>query len=164
VSGISDNARVKVLLADFANQDAVGKVNLIGANWSITGIQPPGMTPPQTLVVLVDVPSRFHGEDFALSMTLFDDAGDPVDVPGPTGEMQPLRVQQLVRAERPVIPGANVPPDAPGSVQVILNFGGGIPLSSGRTYYWRVEIDTNTNPQWETSFYVVGPPPAPVVG
>jgi hypothetical protein len=164
VTEISENARVKVLLADFANQDAAGKVNLLGANWLVTAIQPTGMTPPQTLVVLVDVPSRFHGEDFAVSVTLLDEAGQPVNVPGPTGEMQRLRVQQLLRAERPVIPGANVPPKVSGRVQVILSFNAGIPLAPGRQYRWRVEIDGNTNPQWEANFYVVGLPPEPVIG
>ena len=161
---ISDHARVKVVLADFANQDGAGKVNLLGANWLITGIQPTGMIPPQTLVVFVDVPARFHGEDFAVSVALCDDAGEPVNVPGPTGEMQPLRVQQLLRAERPMVPGVNVPPEVSGRVQVILTFGGGIPLAPGGRYRWRAEIDGNTNPQWEADFYVVGPSPGPVFG
>lgn len=164
MTDISDNARVKVLLADFASQDASNKINLLGANWSITGLQQTGLTPAQSLVVFVDVPSRFYGEDFAVSLTLVDEAGDPVTVPSPSGEMQALRVQQLARAERVVMPGANLPPDLPGRVQVVLNFTNGIPLTPGRNYRWRVEIDGNTNAQWEVDFYVVGPPPGPVIG
>jgi hypothetical protein len=164
VTELSDNVRVNVLLADHASQDASNKVNLLGAGWFLTAVQQTGMTPPQAVVVFVDVPARFHGENFALSLTLVNEAGDPVSVPGPDGTMQSLRVQQLVHADRPALPGASLPADLSGRVQVILNFPNGVPVAPGALYRWRVEIDTNADPQWEASFYVVGPPPAPVIG
>lgn len=164
MSDLSENARVKVLHADYASQDASNKVNLLGANWTITAIQPTGLTPPQSVVVFVDVPPRFHGDNFAVSVTLVDETGDPVSAPGPTGEMQALRIAQLARADRPIAPGVNLPSDLPGRFQMILNFANGIPLAPGARYRWRVEIDGNTHPQWEADFYVVAPPPPPVIG
>jgi len=156
VTEISENARVKVLLADFANQDPARKINLLGANWSITRIQPSEMTSPQAVVVLVDVPARFHGKDFSISVVLVDDDGNPVEVRNPTGQTEPLRLHETVRTERPTFQDVALPANTPGRVHVVLNFPFGIPLTPGQ-YRWRVEIDGNANPQWEADFYVAAP-------
>lgn len=155
---LSENARVAVLLADFANQDPANKINLLGANWNIAAIQPTGMTPPQAVVVFVEVPSRFHGTDFTVSVALLDEAGNAVAVPRPEGQVEPLRVQQAFRAERPKIVGIDAPADLPCRVQVILNFIAGVPLPPGGQYRWHVEIDDTANPQWEAGFYIGQPP------
>ena len=57
MSELSDNATVSLTLADLANADAAGKLNLLGANWTWTALQPSGQTSPQALVVTIDVPS-----------------------------------------------------------------------------------------------------------
>jgi hypothetical protein len=158
VTEISENARVTVLLADFANQDPANKINLLGANWNITGVQPSGATFPQAVVIFVELPPRFQGEEFTLSVTLLDEAGNPVDVPSPAGERQPLRLQQVFRAEQPGIPEVNMPPDVPSRIQAILNFPTGIPLAVNRQYRWHIEIDDAAKPEWEAKFHVVGPP------
>lgn len=80
-----------------------------------------------------------------------------MDAPSPTGERQPLRVEQVFRVEPARIPGVNVPTNVPSRVQVILNFPAGIPLAIDRQYRWHVEIDGVGSPQWEANFYVVGP-------
>jgi hypothetical protein len=80
-----------------------------------------------------------------------------MDAPSPTGERQPLRVEQVFRVEPARIPGVNVPTNAPSRVQVILNFPTGIPLAIDRQYRWHVEIDGVGSPQWEANFHVVGP-------
>jgi hypothetical protein len=156
---LSENARVAVLLADFANQDPANKINLLGANWNIAAVQPTGMIPPQAVVVFVEVPSRFHGTDFTVSVALLDEAGNAVDVPRPEGQVEPLRLRQAFRAERPKIVGIDAPADLPCRVQVILKFFVGIPLPSGGQYRWRVEIDDTANPQWEAGFYIGQSPP-----
>lgn len=157
---ISENAHVVVLLADFANQDPANKINLLGAHWNITGVQPNGATFPQAVVILVELPARFQGRDFALSVALLDEAGNPVDAPSPGGERQPLRLQQAFRAERPGVPEGNMPPDVPIRIQAILNFPTGIPLAINRQYRWHVEIDDTAKPEWEAKFHVVGSPSA----
>lgn len=155
---ISENARVVVLLADFANQDPANKINLLGAHWNITGVQPNGATFPQAVVIFVELPSRFQGKDFTLSVALLDQVGNPVDAPSPAGERQPLRLQQVFRLEQPGTPDENMPPDVPARIQAILNFPTGIPLATNRQYRWHVEIDDTAKPEWEAKFHVVGPP------
>jgi hypothetical protein len=159
VTEISENVHVVVLLADFANQDPLNKINLLGANWNITGVQPTGTTFPQAVVVFVEVPSQFQGKEFTLSVALLDEAGNSVDVPRPTGQTEPMRLEQAFRAERPVVAGADVPPNVSSRVQIILNFVTGIPLAPGRQYRWHVEIDDTANPQWDAVFYVAEPRP-----
>jgi hypothetical protein len=158
VTEISENARVIVLLADFANQDPANKINLLGANWNLIGVQPNGATFPHAVVIFVEFPPRFQGQDFTLSVALLDDVGNSVDVPRPEGERQPLRLQQGFRAERPGAPEDIMPPDVPIRIQAILNFHTGIPLTINRQYRWHVEVDDTAKPEWEAKFHVVGPP------
>jgi hypothetical protein len=158
VSEISENAHVIVLLADFANQDPSNKINLLGAHWNITSVQPNGATSPQAVVIFIELPPRFQGKDFTLSVSLLDEAGNPVDVPSPAGKRQPLHLQQVFRLEQPRIPEANMPPDVAARVQAILNFPIGIPLAANRQYRWHVEIDDTAKPEWEARFHVVEPP------
>ncbi len=161
---IAEVIRVNIFLADYALADQSGKVNVLGAHWLLTGLGAQGATPQQALVVLFEVPASHTGEQFALSMTLSNGAGQPVQVAGPTGEQQPLRAQQLVQAQRPQIPGVALPSNLPGQGSVVMALLAGLPLAPGQLYTWRVEVDGNTHPQWEASFYVVGPPPPPVFG
>lgn len=162
-NSVADSVRVAVVLADFANADSAGKANILGAAWSFTGLLPNGLTPAQALVVLIEVAPQHLGEQFAVSCTLVNEAGDPVMMPGPTGELQALRVQQLVHAETPRVPGVVLPSSLPGRTQVILNLGIGLPIPPG-LYRWVVEVDGNANPQWGTTFCVAAPPPSPVIG
>jgi hypothetical protein len=163
---LADDARIRILLADFANSDSVGKVNVIGAAWQVTARLPTGLTPALTLVVLVNLPPRYYGEQFAFGVSLYDEPGDIVrlPLPGPVGEAQALRIQQVAKAERPNVPGVVIPSNSlPSQTQFILSFPGGLLLTPG-LYYWQVEIDGNTRPDWRAEFLVAGPPPAPVVG
>lgn len=166
MSEVADDARVFIVLADYAAADAINKVNVIGAGWQLTGPQPEtGLTSPQSLVVLVNLPPRHYNEQFALAVTLLDDTETPVQVPGPTGAPQALRISQLAKAEEPSFPGANVPRNViPSQVQVVVNFPGGLPLTPNHLYSWQVDIDGNARPAWRTSFFVTGPPPGVVIG
>jgi hypothetical protein len=166
MSEIADDARVTLLLADYAVADAVKKVNILGAGWQLAGLQQnTGMTSPQTVVVFVDLPPQHNNEQFAMSLTLLDESGQAVEVPGPTGEQQPLRISQLCKAEEPVFPGQNVPSNVVFShLQWVVQFAGGIPLPPSQLYTWQVEIDGNAPKAWAASFYVPGPKPKPVLG
>ncbi len=162
---VSESAHVVVLLADYINVDAAGKVNALGAGFLISPLQPSGLTAPQHLAVLVDVPSRHAGQEFALSVELRDDTLDTaVQVPGPTGKMEALRVQQLVRGDRPSIPGLYLPDTMPVRVQLTLGFVQGLPLAPGKFYSWRAEVDGQHRQAWRARFHVPGPPPPPVFG
>jgi len=160
-----DEARVTVLLADYVAVDAGGKLTAVGAAFTLTGLQPDGHTPPMHVAVLVDVPGPLVGQDFSMSVSLRDDeSGAPVLVPGPSGEPEPLRIAQVMRAQPPNVPGLQLPPSLPGRVQVVLGFPAGLPLEVGHSYRWSVELDGASRPEWSAPFHVPAPAPGPVFG
>jgi len=163
VSEIGDTARVAVILADYAAVDAVQKVNILGAGWLVTGIEPQtGSTAPQALVLMVDVDPAHIGDSFTLEAALYDESQQLVQVPGPAGQPQSLRIGHVFTVERPLVPGH---PAANWShTQLVVNFAGGIPLAGNALYTWRVRIDGDEDHTWATSFYVAGTPQGPVIG
>lgn len=162
---IADDVSVALFIADYGVADASQKLNILGGAWQICGLNAAtGLTPPQTVVTILEVPAKYRGEQFALSLTLLNEAGDPVEVPGPTGESQALRVQQLAKVDPPMAPGVHIPPHVPSRVQTILNLANGLPLAPNNLYRWELEVDGNRKPHWRVSFFVVGPPPPPVIG
>ncbi len=161
---LHDDARVTVLLADYVAVDGSGKLTAVGAAFTIAPLQEHGHTPPLHVAVLVDVPGEAAGQEFSLGLSLVDDHGQPVMVPGPSGQLEPLRVAQLMRAQAPVVPGMAVPTSVPCRVQMVLGFPQGLPLEAGRTYRWAVEFDGNAKPEWGTVFHVPAPAPGPVFG
>jgi hypothetical protein len=160
VSEISDSAQVAVLVADALSVDGSGKLNLLGGNFSLTSLQITGLTSSHSVVVLIDIPPKFYGDSFAFGLTLVDEADQPVELPG----QGVLRVQQLVPVQRPSVQGAILPPTLPARAQIAMNFSSGLPLRPGQLYKWQVEIDGNKRPEWSTWFYILGPPPTPVLG
>jgi hypothetical protein len=161
---VADDARVALFLADFANADAIAKFNIVGGGWQVTGRLPTGMTSPMVVVALIEVPSSHYGEQLAWGLSLHNEAGDLVSLPGPSGEAQAMRVQQLAKIEKPNIPGVIVPENfLPSRIQLMLSFPGGLLLTPG-PYRWRLEIDGNQLPKWDLAFVVAGPPPQPVIG
>ena len=163
--GLAEDSHAQVLIADYIGTDAAGKINALGAGFVITGLQATGLTPPQYVVALIDVASEHAGREFPLLLELRDiEANVPVQVPGPTGGTEALRIQQLVKAERPQVPGIYLPENLFSRVQVSLGFPNGLPLAPGRLYEWRLEVNGTSQPGWRARFYVAGPPPAPVFG
>lgn len=160
-----DEAHVTVLIADYIAVDAAGKLTAVGAAFTLSGLQPDGHTPPQHVAVLVDVPGRLVGHDFAFGLSLRDaDSGQAVLVHGPSGEPEPLQIAQVMRAQAVNAPGLQVPASLPGRVQVVLGFPAGLPLEVGHTYRWSVELDGTTRPEWSTVFHVPAPATGPVFG
>lgn len=157
--------RLVVLLADYAIADAGGKLNILGAGFNISGIQPTGLTGPQYIVVMIDVPAKSIGQEFPLGLELRDDAtGKTVTVSGPTGDPDALRVQQLVKAKPPHIAGVYLPSTLWSRVQMVMGFPNGLPLQPGGVYHWRAEVEGQHRPGWSAHFHVAGPPPPAVIG
>lgn len=165
---LAASARAVLILSDFSNIDAGGKANLVGAGFTASRRVPlapggPLGLAPQSLTVFIDVPPAHYNEQFALSLVLESGAGSPVSIPDPaTGNRQPLRIQQLVMAESPNVPG--LPRDKVWArAQFVINLQA-LPIEAGDLYTWILEIDGHRNPQWRASFYVLPEPSSPVLG
>ncbi|WP_157374871.1 hypothetical protein [Arthrobacter alpinus] len=143
ITSISSTASATVMIADFVNVDAVGKVNIIGG-----GIQPLGLNPVTGLTasfsvfvnVTVSIP-LFSDSAAAVEMVLVNTDGQPVTVAGP--ERQGImRFTQDLDFRFSGEPNIQQPPlGFPGSSNMVLNFSGGLPLNAGETYEWDVLLD-----------------------
>lgn len=165
---IFQDAQVNFVLADFANIDGVGKLNIIGGGISFIGSQgPQGPTSPFTVVASVLVPSKYVNQQYALTVELHDvTTGKVVTLPiGPAGQMQALRAQQVVNvAPVQVDQGMAVPDDVMVQQSVVMSFESGLPLPAGHSYEWKVQIDGQHRPGWWHRFHVLAPAPPPVFG
>jgi hypothetical protein len=162
---LADDVLVSIVLGDYIAIDAGGKLNILGGGFNLTAVQATGTTAPMFVAVMMDVPSRHLGHEFAMLLELRDtDSDTVVTIPGPLGNPEALRIQQLVKADRPNIPGVYLPESITGRAQALVGFATGIPLSPGHTYAWRVDVDGQHLPAWTAKFHVLGPPPAPVFG
>ena len=163
--GIFDDARAIIFVADHLAIDAGGKITALGLGFGIAGVQPNGLIAPQHVGVMIDVPSKYAGQDFALTIELRDEStGHTVEVPGPSGKIEALRVQQLLKVQPVNVPGLYLPESVPARVQTSLAFPMGLPLQPGKSYKWWLEIDAQHRAGWEAAFHVAGPPPPPVFG
>jgi hypothetical protein len=153
-------------LADYAANDATGKLNVIGGGVDAIGFNPAaGLTVGFALVVTIKVPPAHYGDECAVEIILEDDSGEVVALPGPTPEGQKMRVGQAVRFEEPVFPGTNIARGVlPARWRSVLGFATGLPLALGQRYTWRVRIDHHSDGHWVYPFVVPGPPAGPVIG
>lgn len=165
MSEVADDARVRLLLADYAAVDAAGKLNIIGGGITAIGyVKDTGLTAAFAVVVLIMVPSQHLGAECSVELVLEDEAGNPVSLPGPAGEAQTMRIGRVIQFTEPkALPG--VPRLALGiRHQLVLGFANGLPLPVGQRYAWRVKIDHDSKGDWIEDFFVPGPPPGFVIG
>jgi len=161
---IADDVRATVLIADFASPDPQSKINIVGAGWQITGIAASGLTPALAVVGLIELPPRYVGDEVAVSLALTDEAGELVKMAGPVGEPTAMRVQQLLKMERPSVPGVLLGDRVWTKASTVLYFANGLPLQQNQAYEWSLEVDGVANQQWIARFFVAGSPPGPVIG
>lgn len=158
-------ATVQVFLADYAGVDGSMKLNIIGAGVIVLGQQPGGLTAPFSVAVRVTLPGSYAGIRFALGLSLWNArTNTEVQVPGPTGRSEALRIQQVLSLESISVPGIGVVPEMPVNFQQSVNLGGGLPLAAGEQYFWRADLDGQRKPGWRADFYVIAGPVAPVLG
>ncbi|RNL66222.1 hypothetical protein EFK50_00940 [Nocardioides marmoriginsengisoli] len=162
---IFTDSRAVIFIADYASDEGNGKVGALGIGFRVVGMNPNGLSAPQTVVVMIDVPAKHIGQQFPISLELRRSDNDQiVKMIGPTGQQDSLRVQQMVSASPNGLTGVYLPPDFGGRVQVVMQFPNGIQLEPGVTYHWKLEIEGQHNKQWVSEFHMAGPPPQPIIG
>lgn len=163
--GVFQDAQAVVLLADYIAVDAAGKINALGAGFMMTSVQPEGLSAPQSVAAIINVPAKYSGQQFAISLELRDlTTGQVAQFPGQGGRAEALRIQQLALAQRPMIQGVVVPDTVPCRHQMFVSFVNGLQVTPGHMYEWRLEIEGQHRPGWSAPFYVLAPPPGPVIG
>lgn len=163
MSAIVESAVVSIQVADFANLDAVGKLNLLGGGVAGIGFDPgQGLTARFSLVVQVEVPSNLLPAECSIEVFLTSGA-EVVMAPGPV-EPQAVRVSQNVTIDKALAFTGPARDHVPGRNVSVLDFNNGLPLAPGGHYEWHVRIDGDDSRVWSYQFVVAGPPAAPVFG
>lgn len=130
-----------MMLADHA-QASEGKLNIIGAGWTVIGPAPA----PFAIAILFEVPWDRANEQHDFRLELVDSDGDAVLMPTPDGE-QPLVIEGQFEVGRP--PG--VKRGTPLPFPLALNMGPH-PLAPGGRYEWRLTVDEESDEDWRLAF------------
>ncbi len=164
--GIADEAHVFILIADYIGIDSAGKINALGAAFAMSGVQANNLSAPLYVAAVVDIPGKYHGEQFGFSLELRnEDTGQAVQVPDPaTGLPGALRITQMFTVTRPSIPNAQLSESTFARTQMTVGFPNGVPVQSGHVYGWHAQLNGKGNSCWVARFSVFGPPPPPVFG
>lgn len=166
MSEIAENAVVNLIVADFANDDGSGKINVLGKGVAILGFDArAGVTSRFTVAVDVWLPTRFAPAEFPVELALLEASGDLVAMPGPGGA-QNLRIAQVVNIQRsPMTPAASAEHIGSGSrINFNLDFSNGLPLVPNGRYIWRVQLDGDETRSWTYPLAVAGPGKGPIIG
>ena len=162
---VEGDAKVRVIVADYAAVDPRGKLNVLGGNISFLPLMPHGLTPACAVAVQVEVPNKHAGQEYDLSLDLYDQtAGQVVMVDGPGGTKQAMRVQQVVHVQPVQLPGVELPGDYYIGTAIVLHFAGGLALTKGHTYDWRVHINAKQAKAWMARFHVLDELGQPIFG
>jgi hypothetical protein len=130
-----------IMLADYA-QVAEGKLNLIGAGWSVTGPDPS----PFALAGIFEVPWHMTNQQHQFRFELIDVDGNAIVVDTPEGERD-VSFEGAFEVGRP--PGLRV--GGTQRVPFALN-GGALPLEPGMHYEWRLSVNGQTREDWRLPF------------
>lgn len=160
-----DDALVTVLIADYIGVDGSGKFTIAGGGFQWTAVQQTGMTVPQYVLAIAELPAKYIGQQIPFGIELFSLTEDgAVKMPGPTGKIEAVRAEQAMVVPQPnfAVPGF-VPPTMTTRLQIIMGFQNGLPLRPG-DYEWRVRVEGKRRKGWVARFNVLEPEPPPVVG
>jgi hypothetical protein len=133
--------KVTMLLADSA-QAVDGKLYILGGGWSITGPDPT----PMAIALKIDVPWHEANNIHKLRLALFDEDGQAVMVPTPTGK-QPFEIHSSFEVGRP--PGLK--PGTLLDLALAINLPA-VSLHPNSRFVWRCFIDDATTEDWQVGF------------
>lgn len=132
----------QLILADYA-QASEGKVNMLGAGWSVTGTP----TAHQAVVALLKVPWDQANQSMELVLRLRDEDGHDALVPGASGQLDGvIEFRARLDVGRPTGVKPGTPIDGSFAVNVPS-----LPLTPGR-YSWHLQVGDD---ECSTSFEVV---------
>jgi len=137
-----------MLLADYA-QAADGKLNVIGAGWTITGPQPV----PSAIGLIFDVPWDRSNESIEFRLELVDQDGNAVVTETPDGP-QPVSIDGQFEIGRPPGVKRGTPLTFPAAFNI-----GPLPLDPGGRYEWRLTVGDQSLDSWRLAFSVRPLPP-----
>ena len=131
---------VTLVLADFARA-AEGKLDLLGAGWTVTGPQPSNFG----IGILIEArPGEFGGEHTVL-LELVDKDGQPVPVPD--GDDPLLHIEGQIQ----ILPPPDHSPALPVIVPLAFN-AAQMPLPPGQWLEFRFWLDGETQEGWRLPF------------
>jgi hypothetical protein len=145
--------KVTMVLADYA-QAAEGKLNVIGAGWTLIGPQPSTFA----IGLIFDVPWDRANEQLDFRLELVDQDGQPISIETPEGT-QPVVIAGGFEVGRP--PG--VKRGTPLTFPVAINLAPH-PLPPGGRYEWRLTVGGESHEDWRLPFSTrpgEWPPPTP---
>ena len=137
--------RVTLLLSDAAQVDGNGKVHLLGGGWSVTTSPLGGFS----VVLLIAVGWNETNQPHVALLRLEDADGRTVAFQAADGTSSPVSQEHRFEVGRP----SGLPEGSSVDVPLVVSFGPGMPLPTGR-YLWRVEIDGATAEPWSLPFVV----------
>jgi len=141
--------RATIMLADSA-QAVGGKLYILGGGWNM--VNGPVAS---AIAVLFNVSWDLGNTRHTWRLELVDSDNQPVRVPQPEGEPQPIYVAGEFEVGRPEGYPQGAELVSPLAVQL-----GPLPLAPGR-YVWRLLIDGEEPTDAERAVFTVVPPPAP---
>jgi hypothetical protein len=131
-----------MVLADAATVSD-GKLNLLGAGWTVTGPQPT----PMAIGLLVAIPWSEANRPHRLRISLVDSDGQLVNFIASDGSSHHIEVQADLEVGRPpgLLPGSPLP--VPLAIPITP-----LPLEPGHRYVWQLHFDDRTHDDWRVVF------------
>jgi len=155
--------KVSVLICDKGTANPQqGTLNLLNVGWVQTqlGLNPavPGslLTPPHAVAVFFEVEHAYCNRPIELVLTLEDEDGRVVSMPGPTGP-QEIRLVSAVTVGSPAMASLGTP----GAGNALVEIMPGLLVPPG-AYRWNVSLAGEHHEEWFGAFRVLPPPQMPM--
>ena len=142
--------KATLILADHARVSE-GKLDVLGAGWTLAGPDPVTMG----IGVLIEVPWDQTNRRHSMVVRLLGEDGQLHPLPAPDGgQARGIEAHTDFEVGRP--PGVTAGTAQPFALALNL---AQVPLAAGRRYEWRLEIDGESQDDWRVTFQTRGERP-----